>query len=224
MKTITLIGDPKVKSVSVEESGELFVDLAVDYPDLKIDHDRQYVQKESKSISFVRKSVADMLLKAQRILPDGLLLLIKEGYRPMAIQVGFFEGYSNRLRQDYPDWDEERIYKECCKLNAPPEVAPHTTGGAVDLTIVKQDGTELDMGTRLNASPQKTEDAIFTHAENISDTAKANRQILIAAMTAAGFTNYPTEWWHWSYGDKYWGFVNDKPANFGTVDGDPPIL
>jgi hypothetical protein len=24
-------------------------------------------------------------------------------------------------------------------------------------------------------------------------------------LTAAGMVNYPTEWWHWSYGDRYWG-------------------
>ena len=224
MNGITLIGDPKVKSISVEESGEAFVDLSVEFPKLKIDLDRHYVQKESKSISFVRRSVANMLMSAQNSLPLGISFLIKEGYRPMVIQVGFFKDYSNKLRNDYPEWSEELVYKECCKLNAPPEVAPHTTGGAIDLTIVNKDGIELDMGTRLNASPQKTEDATFTNAGHVSDAAKANRQILIDVMTEAGFTNYPTEWWHWSYGDKYWGFMNDKSAIYGSVDGDPPSL
>jgi len=23
--------------------------------------------------------------------------------------------------------------------------------------------------------------------------------------------NYPTEWWHWSYGDRYWAFVTGAP-------------
>ena len=26
------------------------------------------------------------------------------------------------------------------------------------------------------------------------------------ALTSAGMVNYPTEWWHWSYGDRYWAF------------------
>ncbi|SED95789.1 D-ala-D-ala dipeptidase [Streptomyces sp. TLI_105] len=23
-------------------------------------------------------------------------------------------------------------------------------------------------------------------------------------LTSTGLVNYPTEWWHWSYGDRYW--------------------
>ncbi len=28
-------------------------------------------------------------------------------------------------------------------------------------------------------------------------------EILSTALTAADLVNYPTEWWHWSYGDRY---------------------
>jgi D-alanyl-D-alanine dipeptidase len=24
--------------------------------------------------------------------------------------------------------------------------------------------------------------------------------------------NYPTEWWHWSYGDRYWALMTGAPA------------
>ena len=31
--------------------------------------------------------------------------------------------------------------------------------------------------------------------------------------------NYPTEWWHWSYGDRYWALVTGAPAaHYGPVD------
>jgi hypothetical protein len=26
-------------------------------------------------------------------------------------------------------------------------------------------------------------------------------------MGSAGFINYSTEWWHWSYGDRYWALI-----------------
>jgi D-alanyl-D-alanine dipeptidase len=26
--------------------------------------------------------------------------------------------------------------------------------------------------------------------------------------------NYPTEWWHWSHGDRYWAFVTGADAAF----------
>lgn len=38
-------------------------------------------------------------------------------------------------------------------------------------------------------------------------------------MTAAGFVNYPSEWWHWSYGDRYWAVCEKQPhALFGPVE------
>jgi hypothetical protein len=44
------------------------------------------------------------------------------------------------------------------------------------------------------------------------------RIILCTALDAAGFINYPAEWWHWSYGDRYWAFQGSKPAAiYGTV-------
>ena len=34
----------------------------------------------------------------------------------------------------------------------------------------------------------------------------------------AGFVNYPTEWWHWSFGDRYWAFVTGHgAARYGQV-------
>ncbi len=31
-------------------------------------------------------------------------------------------------------------------------------------------------------------------------------------LTAAGLVNYPTEWWHWSFGDRYWALATGKAA------------
>jgi len=39
-------------------------------------------------------------------------------------------------------------------------------------------------------------------------------------MEDQGFVNYPYEWWHYSYGDKYWGYVKNKTAIYDTVEGD----
>ncbi len=37
-------------------------------------------------------------------------------------------------------------------------------------------------------------------------------------MHAAGFVNYPTEWWHWSYGDRYWALLTGSPhAVYGAT-------
>jgi D-alanyl-D-alanine dipeptidase len=48
--------------------------------------------------------------------------------------------------------------------------------------------------------------------------ARANRELLARALRGAGLVNYPTEWWHWSYGDRYWALVTGAPAAlFGPV-------
>jgi D-alanyl-D-alanine dipeptidase len=36
-------------------------------------------------------------------------------------------------------------------------------------------------------------------------------------MCGAGFVNYPPEWWHWSYGDKYWAFISGRPVSYVLV-------
>jgi D-alanyl-D-alanine dipeptidase len=32
------------------------------------------------------------------------------------------------------------------------------------------------------------------------------------------FINYPGEWWHWSYGDKYWAFIKGKDAIYNQIE------
>jgi D-alanyl-D-alanine dipeptidase len=37
-------------------------------------------------------------------------------------------------------------------------------------------------------------------------------------LSAQGLVNYPTEWWHWSYGDRYWALVTGAPhAPYGPI-------
>lgn len=102
---------------------------------------------------------------------------------------------------------------------SPPGVAPHSAGAAVDLTLADADGRELDLGTRMNATPEESAGACYTRAENISDGARSHRAVLSTALTAAGLVNYPTEWWHWSYGDRYWALgTGAAAAHYGPVE------
>ncbi|WP_244100070.1 M15 family metallopeptidase [Burkholderia anthina] len=46
-----------------------------------------------------------------------------------------------------------------------------------------------------------------------------NRQIPSDALTDAGFTNDPSEWWHGSFGDRYWAVMQRQShAIYGPVD------
>lgn len=37
-------------------------------------------------------------------------------------------------------------------------------------------------------------------------------ELLARVLRGAGLVNYPTEWWHWSYGDRYWALMTGAPA------------
>jgi D-alanyl-D-alanine dipeptidase len=50
----------------------------------------------------------------------------------------------------------------------------------------------------------------LTDSKAISKTALKNRQIMSEVLTQVGFANYPTEFWHWSYGDRYWAYQQGK--------------
>ena len=207
LDTIILISDPEVLKLPIQDNGDPLVDLRT-LLDMKIGNHKA---DASDSYFKVRKFIAEKLIEADEHLPEGLAFLIVEGYRPLSLQKKYFDGYSQELRQAHSNWDEKKIYAEASKYVAPPDInPPHSTGGAIDLTLAK-DGVELDMGTRINADPEESKNACFTLAENISDGAKANRKILIDVMASVGFVNYPTEWWHWSYGDRYWAYQSKQP-------------
>ena len=51
-----------------------------------------------------------------------------------------------------------------------------------------------------------------TASKKISHEAQRYRKIMSQALTAVGFANYPTEYWHWSYGDRYWAHMTGQTA------------
>ncbi|WP_055566707.1 M15 family metallopeptidase [Streptomyces atriruber] len=193
MSPIILMNDPGVVGIPVRDCGEALVDLRhlpfVDVDDRLADPEGAYAQ--------LREGVAWRLARAARLLPEGLRLLITEGYRPFDLQAKYFE---------------ER------RSPAPPEAAPHVAGAAVDITLCTTDGAELDLGTPVHADPAESDGACRTDADGLSATARRNRRTLTAALATAGLVNYPGQWWHWSYGDRYWAFVTGAPhAHYGAM-------
>lgn len=59
------------------------------------------------------------------------------------------------------------------------------------------------MGSEVDAGPEDSGCACRTDAPGIGPGARADRRLLGAAPTASGRVNHPTEWWHWSCGDRY---------------------
>jgi D-alanyl-D-alanine dipeptidase len=44
-----------------------------------------------------------------------------------------------------------------------------------------------------------------------------NRRLLFHVLAEVGFTNYHEEWWHFDYGNQFWGKITGKQAIYGPV-------
>jgi D-alanyl-D-alanine dipeptidase len=201
---IVLISDARIRGIDVRECGEPLVELR---GALRIDERRSDAQGH---YARTREGVRDRLVQADRNLPKGINLLIIEAYRPPSLQVSIFEEYRLELEQATPGLTRAEAEVLASRYVSPLEVAPHVCGAAIDLTLVDTDGVELDLGCPEAATPEQSDGACYTDAPNISSRAREHRAMLGEALGAAGMVNYPTEWWHWSYGDRYWAHVTGQ--------------
>ena len=151
-----------------------------------------------KSPFYLRSEVITRLHVAQKrldFLHKGYKLKIFDAYRPISVQKYMIEYDTKRYSKEIADKFWSPISDDVA-LNPP----PHSTGGALDLTIVNEQGLELDMGTKIDEFVEAT----LSNFDALSSTCRANRDLLLEVMTYAGFTRLPTEWWHFSYGDQIW--------------------
>jgi zinc D-Ala-D-Ala dipeptidase len=211
---IVLMADPRVTAIPVSDNGEALDDTR----DQGL-HVSSFRADDAGDFAHVRVGLAARLLQAEEALPPGMHLLLIEGYRPPARQRLYFDEYLSSLRAASPDAEEERLRMLTSRYVSPPEIAPHSAGAAIDLTLCGRDGTELDLGTRVNATPEESAGACYTDHPSVGGEARRNRVALAEALRAAGLVNYPTEWWHWSYGDRYWAMETGAPsAIYGAVN------
>ena len=208
----TLIADPCVAAIPVVDNGEPLVDVTL----RGIGYDGG-----TRAGRLVRRGIAGRLALAQRLLPKGLRIVVIEGTRHPEVQHRIFAEYTDGLRATRPELDESEIRRLATRYVAPLNVAPHVAGAAVDLTLCDASGNRLWMGTAVDATPEESDGACAFAAPNIDPRARANRSLLARALDGAGFVNYPTEWWHWSYGDRYWAYVTGAPnAVYGAIRTD----
>jgi len=131
---------------------------------------------------FVRPEVAKALLSIQKELKNkGWSLKLFDCYRPGKVQKEL--------------WD---IMPNPSFVANPKTGSMHNRGVAVDLTIIDQNGKELDMGTPYDYFGKK---AYHTY-QQLPDTVLKNRLFLKKLMQKYDLEPIKSEWWHYSYRKK----------------------
>lgn len=192
------------------ESNEIF-DVKMQYPAMGM--------LNAEPDCLVREEVYQKLVEAHSYLPIGYKIRIWDAWRPFALQRELYVKYSETIVQTFGLCKETDEFKEAVirRFVSDPvedrEVPPvHTTGGAVDVTLLDSTGALLVMGTTFDEFSDKTRTAYFENEKD--EVIKKNRRLLYSVMTRAGFTNLPSEWWHYDYGDRFWAYYNNVPTMF----------
>lgn len=142
-----------------------------------------------------------------------LHLILWDGYRSFTLQKILYDNQYEILKNKNSNKSDKEL-KEMMKLyvSSPSldENNPfvHNTGGAVDLTLADENNNYLDMGSEFDEFSEKSETDYYER-NNINEEARKNRRILYEAMTKFGFTNLPSEWWHYDFGNSFWAKYNN---------------
>jgi zinc D-Ala-D-Ala dipeptidase len=110
----------------------------------------------------------------------GYTIKIWDGYRPLKAQYIFWKLV--------PD---ERYVAD------PEKGSRHNRGCAIDLTLVDNNGKELDMGTEFDDFTQKADRSF----KDLPQEVLKNRKLLQEIMEKNNFIGWENEWWHFDFVD-----------------------
>jgi zinc D-Ala-D-Ala dipeptidase len=179
----------------------------------------------------LRQGSIERLRQAQQHLQNlhpGWQLQIFDAYRPVAVQQYMVDytfqqvlterGLSKaELAADQTQEIWQQVYQiwavPSFDLATPP---PHSTGAAIDLTLLDAEGQIVDMGSPIDEmSPRSQPDHFVTDPQG--KLFHQNRELLRQVMTAAGFERHPGEWWHFSWGDQLWAWICQEKNPMGSM-------
>lgn len=145
-----------------------------------------------------KKALKALKKAAEDLRQQGYRLLIWDAYRPQKAVDNFVAWI-----KDPNDEGDKTFFPELNKSNliAGDYISTksgHTRGSTVDLTIIKKDGSPVDMGGTFDLFSE------ISHYKypKITEEQKKNRKILRDAMVKAGFKGIYSEWWHFTLKDE----------------------
>lgn len=162
----------------------------------------------------LRAGTLDRLAAAAARLPAPFGLTVLDGWRSPAYQRALLTHY----RTQHPGLEDGWVSDDDGDV-----VPPHTTGGAVDLTL-SWHGTPLALGTDFDAFDDSAHPGALERPGLDATAARCRdlRRMLAGVLGAEGLSVYPMEWWHWSYGDQWWAAAHGRARSvYGPVT-EPP--
>ena len=176
---------------------------------------------------FLRLSVAELLVRAANSLPNSLLLVVLDAWRPLEVQEALYKRTTLKIRARDTAQPNSGLSMSAETYAAEPSLSPgcpypHSTGGSVDVALMDDSGVLLNMGTEFDDVSAAAATRFFeSEAEETKPRRAAsamyrdNRRLLFHALTNVGFTNYFNEWWHFDFGNQLWAVQNATTAQYG---------
>ncbi|WP_268223851.1 M15 family metallopeptidase [Sinomicrobium oceani] len=161
-----------------------------------------YDLKYATDDNFLKTAVYDCAECYVRAVTARALVAANAEFRKQGYRIKFFDCYR-------PHDVQKRMWKIVPNpqyVANPARGSIHNKGGAVDITLVDNNGNELDMGTGFDFFGKEAHHDYTGHSEDILN----NRKLLKETMEKHGFWGIRTEWWHYNLSSA----SNGKVANF----------
>lgn len=154
----------------------------------------------------LRKTVADKLYKIADKLPDDTYIKIYSAFRSRVKLEETWKEEIERVERENPSMLRGEVLALAKFKATPPNtnMGGHDTGAAIDMALCDKNGNDLDYGTKYHESSQARSTIVLTAEQ------KQNRKYLRKLMKSFGFIQQPLQWWHYSYGDRYWAVYRGK--------------
>ena len=216
------------RQVPIEECDEPLVAIPLELFAIETPH--PYIKcgadYQGRSPYYLRQRVLDRVIRAQvglQQLYPGWRIQIFDAYRPVEVQqymvdYTFHQTVAQR-KLDLAQLSEaqiDRIWEDVYTIWAIPSFdpqtpPPHSTGAAIDITLVDERGNLVDMGAPIDEMSARSRPEYFaTSPDPVEQQYHRHRQLLCQIMTAVGFARHPDEWWHFSIGDQLWAWLSDR--------------
>lgn len=180
---------PEEEKINIDYDSTIWIDIAHIEPEIILDMryatEDNFVNEKMYDCGrcFLRKEVAKGVVSIHHKLKSeyGYGLKMFDCFRPLPIQWKLWKKLPN------PTYVAD-----------PRKGSMHNRGAAVDLTIVDENGVELDMGTPFDFFGKKAHHK-FT---DLPEEVLKNRTLLKTTMEQNGFGAITSEWWHYNFRGK----------------------